>query len=98
MIEVSSWGAREFAPRVKPLERFVGLLSGHKVTATVAVLMLSGCLSLSNSAYAQAASSGSADACTTKCMADRDQCIQDQSSEEMCAYDLKACKKDCEKK
>jgi hypothetical protein len=101
MIEVSSWGAKGSAPRVEPRGRFGCLLSGHHIRATAAVLALFGCLNFSDGAYAQSTSTqaaGSSEACLGKCKADDDQCYQNGSSEEMCAFDLKACKAVCQKK
>lgn len=102
MIPVSSLGANDSARRAEPRGRLVELLSGHHVRATVAVLTLFGCLSLSDGAYAQTSSStqaaASPEACLAKCKADDEQCYQNGSSEEMCAYDSKACKAACEKK
>jgi hypothetical protein len=101
MIQVSSCEAKDSASRVKLRRRFVGLLSSRLVRSTVAILALFGCVTLTDGAYAQVGSSAQAaaspEACLAKCTADREQCIAGQSSEELCAYDLKACKKDCEK-
>ncbi len=102
MVLVSSCGAKISAPSVKPRGRFAGLLFGRRIEATVAGLMLFGCLNLSGAAYAQtpanAQPAASPDACVAKCTADHDKCINDQSSPELCAYELKSCKAACEKK
>jgi len=99
MVQVSSCEAKDSASRVSLRQRFVGLFSSRQVRSTVAILALFGCVTLSDSAYAQTSSQAAAspEACLAKCTADQAQCIESQSSEELCAYDLKACKMDCGK-
>ncbi len=99
MIQVSSCGAKVLAPRVEPRGWFDKLNSGRGFA--VAALMMLGCATLSSGAYAQSSTgpaAASSEACEASCKTDHDKCIADQSSEELCAYELKGCKATCQKK
>ncbi|WP_026606926.1 hypothetical protein [Methylocapsa acidiphila] len=98
MVQVSSCGAKISALRIEPRARFAGLLSSRQIGAAAAALMMFGGLGLANGAYAQSTSAASPDACVAKCTQDHEKCINDQSSPELCAYELKGCKVECEKK
>jgi hypothetical protein len=61
-------------------------------------MMVGGCLNISNIAIVEAASGdvvAQAPSCPEKCAKERADCLQAQSSEEMCTYDFKACNKAC---
>jgi hypothetical protein len=62
--------------------------------AAAAILALAG-FNLTTRAYAQEQDVAS---CEDKCSKDEKQCIYNQSSEELCDYDYKMCKKACNEK
>jgi hypothetical protein len=73
--------------------RFVRGLSDHQIKLAAAILMLAG-FNVTAGAYAQT-SQESVASCVEKCSGDEKQCIQNGSSEELCDYDFKMCKKAC---
>jgi hypothetical protein len=93
MVQVSSGGANGASARtIRPL-------LAHRIRMAAAILMFAGlmfagCLKVIPSAFAQTDQQTQAQ-CFAKCDADEKQCIYNQSSEELCDYDKKMCKKAC---
>jgi hypothetical protein len=93
MIQVNSGGANGASARtIRPL-------LAHQIRMAAAILMFAGlmfagCLKVIPSAFAQTSQETQAE-CTAKCDADEKKCLDAQSSEELCDYDKKMCKKAC---
>jgi predicted transglutaminase-like cysteine proteinase len=58
-------------------------------------LMISGAAYAQSSAYAQGSTKDPA-ACTESCQKERESCLSQMSSAEMCAVDYKVCTKQCQ--
>jgi hypothetical protein len=92
MIQVSSGGAHDASPRtIRPL--LVRQIRTAAAILMLAGLMFTGGLKVTPSAFAQAQQTQAE--CIAKCDADEKQCLNNQSSEELCDYDKKMCKKAC---
>jgi hypothetical protein len=63
---------------------------------TVAAILTLASFNVTTRAYAQ--SEEDVASCVDKCSKDQKQCIYNQSSEELCDYDYKMCKKACNEK
>lgn len=72
--------------------RFMWLL--FAIMAAPAVFAVTG-FNVTTRAYAQEQDTAS---CEDKCSKDQKQCIYNESSEELCDYDYKMCKKACSEK
>lgn len=82
--EESSRGSTVFAvPRTRVIAAALLLFAGYGAM-----------LSSAPSAYAEETKLSPAE-CAAKCDADEKQCLDNQSSEELCDYDKKMCKKAC---
>jgi hypothetical protein len=73
------------------------LISGRHIRGAIAMLVFASSLSITSIANAQTDPESQA-ACEEKCSNEEKQCLNAQSSEELCDYDYKQCAKACEKK
>lgn len=96
MIQVSSGRTAHAGSQLNARWRFVRLLSGDPLTMTMAILMLAGCLNIASSAHAQTATDPAS--CLENCDKEQAKCPELGTTEEMCEYDYKQCKKACEGK
>ncbi|MCI0465603.1 MAG: hypothetical protein L0Y57_01125 [Beijerinckiaceae bacterium] len=97
MIQVSAEGTGFATSRGSALRKLGQLLSVPHIKAAGAVLMFAGCLSLANSAQAQAPAEEPAMSCSDKCTYEQKKCLAQLSTEELCEYDYKQCEKACAK-
>jgi hypothetical protein len=93
MIQVSSGGAHDTSARtILPLP--IRQIRMAAAILMYAGLICAGSLNPTASAFAQTSQQTQAE-CTAKCDADEKKCLDAQSSEELCDYDKKMCKKAC---
>jgi hypothetical protein len=97
MLQLRSWDANEVTPRDDMPRWSFWPLSDRRMKLVAAALMFAGFagnVNLTTSAFAQGGQQSVAE-CSAKCDADEKQCLDNQSSEELCDYDKKMCKKAC---
>ena len=95
MIQLSPLGQNDASSPCKAPRLPAWLLKNRQIRVIAAAFMFAGFagnLSLTTAAFAQQQSPAD---CAAKCDADEKQCLDNQSSEELCDYDKKMCKKAC---
>ena len=97
MINVSFKAARNICGRESVARSRVRLILDRPTWVAITLLAFVGCLNCASVDRASAQETQSV-SCEEKCSIEQKQCIQNQSSPELCDYDYKQCEKACEAK